>query len=176
MGDSWDAKGGPDSNYVWLPMSVDTSGRKLTLEYHAQWRIDVATGEVQVPSVKRRYEAEHAMLKGCAVAAQCEHCVSQRGVRQLDGDGVVTFGNVTGLGGLQWVQFHYRVPPSSNAEAWVSVNSGPAVNVSALNHRAGYHDVVPIQLGLHEGSENTITFGTSGGEGVVLEGIEVVED
>ncbi|KAF9741672.1 hypothetical protein PMIN06_001416 [Paraphaeosphaeria minitans] len=176
MGDSWDAKGGPDSNYVWLPISVDTSGKKLALEYHAQWRIDVATGEVQVPGVKRRYEAEHAALEGRAAMARCEHCSSRRGVHQLNGDGLVRFKNVTGLGGLQWVQFHYHVLPPSNAEAWVSVNDGPAVNISALNHRAGFHDVVPIQLDLEEGSGNTVTFGTSGGEDVVLDGIEVVED
>lgn len=24
MGDSWDSKGGADSNYVWLPMDIDT--------------------------------------------------------------------------------------------------------------------------------------------------------
>lgn len=175
MGDSWDSKGGPDSNYVWLPIAVDTNGKKLTLQYHAQWKIDVATGEVQVPSVKRRYEAEHAVLEGRAVVARCEHCVSKRGVHSLDA-GVVSFTNVTGLGGPQWVQFHYRVPPSSNAEAWVSVNNGPAFNISAMNHRAGHHDVVPVQLDLQEGSGNTIVFGTSGNEGIVLDGIEVVED
>lgn len=176
MGDSWDSKGGPDSNFVWLPISVDTGAKKLTLQYHAQWKIDVATGEVKVPSVKRRYEAEHAALEGRAVVARCEHCVGKRGVQQLNGDGLVKFENVTALGGLQWVQFHYHVLPSSNAEAWVSVNDGPAVNISALNHRAGFHDVVPIQLDLNEGSGNTVTFGTSGGEGVVLDGIELVED
>ncbi|KAJ4359812.1 uncharacterized protein N0V89_000368 [Didymosphaeria variabile] len=175
MGDSWDSKGGPDSNYVWLPITVDTSGKKLTLEYHAQWKIDVATGEVQVPSVKRRYEAEHATLEGRAAVARCEHCLNKRGVQKLH-EGVVSFANVTGLGGPQWVQFHYRVPPSSDAEAWVSVNDGPAVNISSLNHRAGYHSVVPVQLDLIEGSENTISFGTNGGEGIVLDGIEVVED
>ena len=42
MGDSWDSKGGPDSNHVWLPIAVDASSKRLTLEYHAQWRIDTA--------------------------------------------------------------------------------------------------------------------------------------
>lgn len=176
MGDSWDSKGGPDSNYVWLPIVVDTSGKKLTLEYHAQWKIDVATGEVQVPSVKRRYEAEHAALAGRATIARCEHCASRMGVHQLNWDGLAKFENVTGLGGLQWVQFHYHVLPSSKAEAWVSVNDGPVVNISTLNNRAGLHDVIPIQLDLIEASDNTITFGTSGGDGVVLDGIEVIED
>lgn len=82
MGDSWDSKGGPDSNYVWLPMTVDTGGKKVTLDYHAQWKIDVATGEVSAPSVKRRYEAEEAEVKGRAQVRGCERCLSKRGVHQ----------------------------------------------------------------------------------------------
>lgn len=67
MGDSWDSKGGPDSNYIWLPMVIDSKNKKLTLEYHAQWKIDVATGEVVVPSQKKRYEAAEAEVVGPAV-------------------------------------------------------------------------------------------------------------
>jgi beta-xylosidase len=70
MGDSWDSKGGPDSNYVWLPMNVDKGSKKVTLEYHAQWKLDVKTGEVVVPSVKRRYDAEHAKITGRAVVRE----------------------------------------------------------------------------------------------------------
>ena len=82
MGDSWDSKGGPDSNYVWLPMTVDNSNKKVTLDYHAQWKIDASTGEVSTPSVKRRYEAEHAEIEGRAAVAECGHCLSKRGVYQ----------------------------------------------------------------------------------------------
>lgn len=80
------------------------------------------------------------------------------------------------------MQLHYRVRNGEGgeqaAQAHVSVNEGPVVNVSSLNHRAGWQDVVPIQLELREGSGNTITFGVSGEaeEAVVLDGIEVVED
>lgn len=76
------------------------------------------------------------------------------------------------------MQFHYRVTNSSAGEAHVFVNDQPPVNISALNHRAGYHDVVPIELDLKEGPVNSIRFGVSGGEdaGVVLDGIELVED
>lgn len=81
MGDSWDSKGGPDSNYVWLPISVDTAGKKVSLDYHAQWRIDVRTGEVSVPALKRRYEAERAEVIGRAAVAECAHCGTKRGVR-----------------------------------------------------------------------------------------------
>lgn len=82
MGDSWDSKGGPDSNYVWLPMTVDTGNKRVTLDYHAQWKIDVNTGEVSFPSQKRRYEAEHAEIVGRAAVADCGHCLSKRGVHK----------------------------------------------------------------------------------------------
>lgn len=178
MGDSWDSKGGPDSNHVWLPIVVDAAAKKLTLEYHAQWRIDVATGEIQVPALKRRYEAEHALLTGGARIEACAHCISKRGVGSLNDVSVATFANVTAMGGMQWVQVHYRVNGTRRGEgtdAWIQVNQGPKFSMSELNHRAGWHDVVPVQLYLEEGDGNVITFGVSG-EGVVLDGIEVIED
>ena len=65
----------------------------------------------------------------------------------------------------------------SAGEAHVFVNDEPPVNISALNHRAGYHDIVPIELNLRAGAVNKITFGSSSEEaGVILDGIEVVED
>ncbi|OCL06395.1 carbohydrate-binding module family 35 protein [Glonium stellatum] len=164
MGDSWDSKGGPDSNYLWLPITVDSKSKNVTLDYHAQWKIDVETGEVSFPSLKRRYEAEDAEIRGRAIDASSE----------------IIFRNVTGLGGRQWVQFHYRVNNRNGAagEAHVSVNDEPAINISSLNCRAGYHNIVPIELNLREGAVNTITFSTSSSEnaGIVLDGIEVVED
>ncbi|KAF2003651.1 carbohydrate-binding module family 35 protein [Amniculicola lignicola CBS 123094] len=176
MGDSWDSKGGPDSNFVWLPMNVDTGNKKVTLEYHAQWKIDVNTGVVSYPSVKRRYEAEDAQIVGRAAVADCAHCLSKRGVHEITSDSAVTFHNVTGLGGRQWVQFHYRQSREAG-EAHVFVNDEPAVNISSLNHRAGYHDIVPIELNLREGAVNKITFGTTGRNArAVLDGIELVED
>jgi hypothetical protein len=107
MGDSWDSKGGPDSNYVWLPMTVDSTKKTVTLEYHAQWKIDVNTGVVSTPTQKRRYEAEHAEIVGRAAVAECDRCLNKRGVEKITSDSAVTFHNVTGLGGRQWVQFHY---------------------------------------------------------------------
>jgi hypothetical protein len=61
------------------------------------------------------------------------------------------------------------------------VNGEVAHNVSSLNDRAGYHDVVPVELNLREGPVNKIMIGLSGnieGEGarIVIDGIEVVED
>ncbi|KAH8879315.1 hypothetical protein GQ53DRAFT_672334 [Thozetella sp. PMI_491] len=46
MGDAWDSKGSAASNYVWLPMKVDTSAKMVTLDYHQKWKIDVKTGVV----------------------------------------------------------------------------------------------------------------------------------
>ena len=39
------------------------------------------------------------------------------------------------------------------------------MNISDLNHRAGYHDVVPVQLDLKRGDVNTVRFGASGSSG-----------
>jgi len=85
---------------------------------------------------------------------------------------------VTGLGGPQWVQLHYRVANPAAGEAYVSVNDEVAYNISSLNDRAGYHDIVPVELNLREGAVNKIMFGTNAGEdtGIVLDGIEMVED
>ena len=50
-------------------------------------------------------------------------------------------------------------------EAYIYVNDQPAVNISELNSRAGYADVVPVQLKLKPGDVNTITVGSVGGGG-----------
>lgn len=66
MGDAWDSKGGTSSNYIWLPMSVDSGAHTVTLQYHSMWKVDVNTGVVSYPSTKKRYEAEEADLSGRA--------------------------------------------------------------------------------------------------------------
>jgi len=63
-------------------MNIDTNSKKLTLEYHAQWKVDVKTGEVSFPKKKRRYEAENASVEGGAKVKECGHCRSKRGVHQ----------------------------------------------------------------------------------------------
>jgi hypothetical protein len=82
MGDSWVKGGGAGSGYMWSPMNIDSKNKKLTLDYHPQWKIDVATGEVSWPKKKRRYEAEDASVEGRAAIADCEHCLSKRGVHE----------------------------------------------------------------------------------------------
>jgi len=81
MGDSWVKGGGAGSNYIWLPIQVDSDNKTLTLDYHAQWKIDVKTGVVSFPQKKKRYEAEHAVTEGRATVAACEHCASKRAVQ-----------------------------------------------------------------------------------------------
>ena len=85
---------------------------------------------------------------------------------------------MTGLGGPQWVQLHYRVANPAADEAYVSVNDELAYDISSLNDRAGYHDIVPVELNLREGAVNKITFGVLAGEdaGIMIDGIEIVED
>ena len=179
MGDSWDSQGGPDSNYIWLPMNINSASKTLTLQYYPQWKVDVNTGVVSTPSLTRRYEAEHAILSGRAGVASCADCLTKRAVHKIDDDSPVVFRNVTGAGGKQWVQFHYTVSDPKAGEAHVLVNDGDVpMNISSMNSRAGYHKTVPVELDLKEGSVNTITFGAVGGQDyeIMLEGIEVVED
>jgi hypothetical protein len=93
---------------------------------------------------------------------------------------LVIFYNVIGLGGRQWVQFHYRVANRAAGEAFILVNDEATHNISSLNNRAGYHDVVPVELNLRKGAVNKISFGMHGRDaesgGIVLDGIELVED
>lgn len=95
---------------------------------------------------------------------------------------------------MQWLSFHYKLnnPEGKNevssqdayqyayggsrmltrcvdiiaGEAYVIVNDEPAVNISSLNSRAGYHDSTPVQLKLKSGDVNTITFGAMGNDGM----------
>jgi hypothetical protein len=66
MGDAWDSTGGVSSNYMWLPMTVDTSAHTVTLDYYSAWTINVATGVVAAATTKKWYEAEDADISGKA--------------------------------------------------------------------------------------------------------------
>ncbi len=46
------------------------------------------------------------------------------------------------------------------------INNEPPVNISSLNSRAGYHHLVPVQLRLEAGDDNTIVFGSMGQDGM----------
>ncbi|KAE8446598.1 hypothetical protein EG329_011791 [Mollisiaceae sp. DMI_Dod_QoI] len=131
MGDSWDSKGGPSSNYIWLPMVVNTSAKTVSLDYHAMWKVDVNTGVISYPTTKKRYEAEDAILTGRAAVSSCNDCISKRAVhirkgiqpssltvnlgkkltthQIVESSSQVTFKNVTGTGSPQWISIHYTV-------------------------------------------------------------------
>ncbi|KAI1264241.1 glycosyl hydrolase [Xylariaceae sp. FL1019] len=146
MGDDWDSKGGVDSNYVWLPMKVDTSAKTVTLDYYAMWKVDVKTGAVSSAKATKRHETSHLLSKRTA----------SNGVQEM------TFRNVTGTGDLQWVALDYSVNNPRSGEAYIKVNDEPALNISSLNSRAGYHHSVPVQLKLRAGDDNTIVVGSIG--------------
>ncbi|RYC62230.1 hypothetical protein CHU98_g3977 [Xylaria longipes] len=156
MGDAWDSKGGADSNYVWLPMNINAGAKTIQLDYHAMWKVDVKTGAVSYPSTLKRYEANRSIISGRNV----------------------TFHNVTGTGSLQWLAFHYQINNPEAGEAYVIANDEPAVNISSLNSRAGYHDLTPIQLKLRSGDANTITFGFIGEDDnkIAVNALELFEE
>ncbi|KAI8951468.1 carbohydrate-binding module family 35 protein [Xylaria longipes] len=163
MGDAWDSKGGADSNYVWLPMNINAGAKTIQLDYHAMWKVDVKTGAVSYPSTLKRYEANRSIISGRNVA---------------DEPNEVTFHNVTGTGSLQWLAFHYQINNPEAGEAYVIANDEPAVNISSLNSRAGYHDLTPIQLKLRSGDANTITFGFIGEDDnkIAVNALELFEE
>ncbi|KAK2761271.1 hypothetical protein FQN54_001793 [Arachnomyces sp. PD_36] len=176
MGDAWDDDGGENSNYVWLPMIVDTSNPSVTLDYHEMWSIDPLTGVVSTPSTRTRYEAEQGRLSGRSTITECSHCISKRAVHDIRSGSEVTFDNVSGSGSSEWVSFHYTVNDPTAGEAYVIVNDEP-INLSALNSRAGHHPTVPVKLSLLPGDVNSVTFGAVGTDDfeVFFDGIEFYE-
>ncbi|KAG9237470.1 Arabinanase/levansucrase/invertase [Amylocarpus encephaloides] len=179
MGDSWDSKGGPSSNHVWLPIKVDEARKSLVLEYHAMWKVDTRTGVVSWPAAGKRYQARHAESTGSTEIVRRESAVGKHAVRGISESGQAIFRNVTGGGRKQWVSFHYTVNDQEAGEAHVTVNSDALpTNISSLNCRAGFHKTVPIELHLEKGDENVIRFGATGSKDfeATIDGIEVFDD
>ena len=79
----------------------------------------------------------------------------------------MTFHNITGCCNNTATAFDYTVN-ERNGEAYIIVNDEPAVNISSLNSRAGYHHLVPVQLKLRAGDDNTIVFGSMGEDSMYL--------
>ncbi|KAL9077850.1 MAG: hypothetical protein Q9157_003227 [Trypethelium eluteriae] len=172
MGDEWDSSGGASSNYTWLPMSVNTGAKTVTLQYYSMWKVDPNTGVVSTPSSSAKYPASVASVSGRAA-------ISTRSIVSLSPGDEITFSNVTATGGTQWVKLLYDVRNREDGEVHLFVNNEPkATNIAALNSRAGYALEVPVALKLNEGSENTVTLSATGREGfaVQVKGIEVVEN
>lgn len=74
-GDSWDSKGGPSSNYIWLPIKADGTKKTLTLDYHAMWKIDTVTGVVSFPAAGKRYETRDAAIRRRSGGGHCGGCL-----------------------------------------------------------------------------------------------------
>jgi hypothetical protein len=53
----------PSKRFSILSLS---SAKTVTLQYHAMWKVDPASGVVSYPTTKKRYEAEDAQLSGRA--------------------------------------------------------------------------------------------------------------
>uniref|UniRef100_A0A0W0GF65 Galactan-beta-galactosidase n=1 Tax=Moniliophthora roreri TaxID=221103 RepID=A0A0W0GF65_MONRR len=182
MGDAWDSKGSEASNYIWVPFTIDNDSKKITLQYYPMWKVDPKTGVVSFPTTRKRYEAEHADLKlrsRAAIIGRCEDCASKQAVHRMHSGDEVTFYNVTGLGKLEYVTFHYTVTNREAGEAHIYVNDEVVpTNISDLNMRAGHHRSVPVPLKLQEGDVNTIRFGVTGYDDfeVMLDGIELHDD
>ncbi|KAJ9144135.1 Glycosyl hydrolase family 43 protein [Pleurostoma richardsiae] len=179
MGDAWDSSGSTGSNYVWLPMSVDTNSHTVTLQYHSMWKVDVNTGVVSYSSSNKRYEAEDAVLSGRSTVIPCGHCVSKRAVHKISPGSEVTFRNVTGTGAFQWLTFHYNVNDPEAGQAHITLNDDVVpTNLSDLNSRAGYQSEIPVQLRLFEGDINTIRVGVTGSKDfeISLDGIALHDD
>ncbi|KAK8133839.1 family 43 glycoside hydrolase [Apiospora sp. TS-2023a] len=198
MGDAWDSKGTAASNYVWLPVAVDAKNKKVTLQYHAMWKVDPVTGVVSYPTTRRRYAAGEAEVAGgrgpvakakwcfgnehdCTAAvagAEQQHAM----VHRLRTGDEVTFRNVTGRLGTspyEWVSVRYTVNDPDAGQAYIKVNDqATPVNLSEYNSRAGHHHAVPVRLRLDAGDVNTITLGAVGTAAfeMEVEGLELYED
>ncbi|KAJ7660223.1 Arabinanase/levansucrase/invertase [Mycena polygramma] len=177
MGDDWDSDGTDQSNYEWLPASVSTSAHSVTLQNYAYWKVNPTTGVVTTSSTGKRYEAEHATIAGRAAVADCESCVTKRGVHQIDRRSNVTFADVEGLGTgeRQWMSLHYTVNNATAGDAFVHVN-GEKFRVGDLNTRAGRHATVPVSVVLQK--KNVITFSAESDDESFearLDGIEVLD-
>ncbi|KAK7921228.1 carbohydrate-binding module family 35 protein [Apiospora marii] len=199
MGDAWDSKGTAASNYVWLPVAVEAKGRRVTLQYHAMWKVDPVTGVVSYPATRRRYAAEAEAVGGRGLVAMVKRCFGDENdcaapaasdatkqrqvlVHRLRTGDEVTFRNVTGRLGTspyEWVSVRYTVNDPDAGEAYIKINYQTIpVNLSEYNSRAGYHHTVPVRLPLDAGDVNTITLGAVGTAAFEMEvqGLELYED
>ncbi|KAI1322362.1 glycosyl hydrolase [Xylariaceae sp. FL0255] len=131
------------SNYVWLPMAVDTNVKTVTLDYYAMWAMDVNTGVISSAEASKRYNSSEMISRGT----------------DLDSDQMV-LRNISGTGEKEWVVFDSTVNKPDGGDAYIIVNKQPAVNLSSLNSRAGCHHLVPVQLKLRRGEDDTIIFGS----------------
>ncbi|KAK4109842.1 carbohydrate-binding module family 35 protein [Canariomyces notabilis] len=179
MGDAWDSRGGANSNYVWLPIQVDSRTKRATLEYHAMWKVDVETGIVSYPTPRRHYKAQDASVREVPGLTYPGDRSTKRSMQKVSSDLEAVFYNVTGTGAPQWFSIQYTVNDPEAGEAHIFVNNDPTpTNISAMNCRAGYAEHVPVRLLLKPGDVNTIRVGATGSPDfeIFLDGLELYDD
>ncbi|KAF7360047.1 Arabinanase/levansucrase/invertase [Mycena venus] len=149
LGDAWDSTGSDASNYEWLPIVVSDSAHTATLQNFAMWTVNPSTGVVTSTGfANTTFHAADGIVGGSAGKALYSprvivlrfpsiQVVNKRAVHNINSSSNVTFTNVVGRGEKQWVSFQYTVSNVIAGEAHVSVNGGPAINLSELNSRAG---------------------------------------
>ncbi|CEJ59620.1 Putative Glycoside hydrolase family 43 protein [Penicillium brasilianum] len=179
IGDQWDSNSVWDSRYVWLPIQTDEDKKTLVLNWHDIYDLDVKTGEWK-PIKGTTYTAKVARTRGEAYKQEANFATDGIIITGIYGnDSTVTFENVEGSGGTQWVSFYYQNiddmgfgdqpggTPDRIGGSWqlrrigsVMVN-GDSSSIQTLYQRDTHKGIIlstPLQLKLKKGY-NTITVG-----------------
>ncbi|KXJ90315.1 galactan 1,3-beta-galactosidase-like protein [Microdochium bolleyi] len=180
VGDQWDSNSLWESRYIWLPMEIDDEKKDLALNWHDVYDLDVVTGEWT--DVKgTTYYGKDASTAGNAFKQEANFASDGVILTGIYGnDSTVTFSNVEGGGGKQWVSFYYQNiddmgfgdqpqgSPDRIGGTWqlrriasVVVN-GKTQEVHSLYQRDSHKGIIlstPLELELDAGSNNTITIG-----------------
>ncbi|WP_018750585.1 chitobiase/beta-hexosaminidase C-terminal domain-containing protein [Paenibacillus sanguinis] len=64
MGDRWRSSQLADSRYVWLPMTFDTEEHTASIVYTPGWKLDAATGSLEVPPIELVSQGKPAYITG----------------------------------------------------------------------------------------------------------------
>jgi hypothetical protein len=89
-------------------LEIDEDKKSLELKWHDVYDLDIRTGEI-APIVGTTYYSKDAIPSGAAIHQEASFASSQIITTGISGnDSTLTFRNVTGTGGLQWVSFYYQ--------------------------------------------------------------------
>lgn len=111
LGDQWDAYDLEDSRYVWLPLSIDSDRKSISLAWRDVYDLDVATGVVREVA-GTTYTADAVRVRGGAYLQEASFATTGVVATGIWGnDSTVTFSGVLGAGPgaqQQWVSFYYQ--------------------------------------------------------------------
>jgi len=179
IGDQWDSNSLWESRYIWLPLEIDDDKKDLSLSWHDVYDLNVETGEWETVE-GTTYYGKNATTTGNAWKQEAKFASDGVILTGIYGnDSTVTFHDVQGSGGKQWVSFYYQNiddmgfgdqpggSPDRIGGSWqlrriasVVVN-GKTDEVQSLYQRDSHKGIIlstPLELELSEGS-NTITIG-----------------